>query len=317
MPSLEKRLKRVYIGTRLRARYGVSRPGRVRLAHSDHWIHLDPGDERAWALIAGRAVRGICPRNQRFWREACASLQPGLALDIGANFGECVISGVYAPGTAVIAYEPNEAIVPYLERSRAEHPQGAQIRIVSALVGEAAGQTAFYVDLESSGASSAAPPPEGADTGRYQRRVARTVSIDESVREAVGGPAASVVFKIDVEGYEMRVLAGARRTLDAAEHALGLMEFDSRYIARAGHDPEAALRELQGRFEVYAFRRDDALVPAQRVALAELRKRPGKDHVHTDLLLLKAPAGSPARALVEAWMARTPGRTEPPRAAAV
>jgi hypothetical protein len=56
----------------------------------------------------------------------------------------------------------------------------------------------------------------------------------------VGG----LLYKIDTEGWEAQVLRGMSSTLELARWSIGIIEFDSENLERAGDDPVEVLAEI-------------------------------------------------------------------------
>ena len=176
------------------------------------------------------------------------------------------------------------------------------------LVGDQPGKSVeFFVDRAWSGGSTAAGPGQGRDTGDFEKRTVPTVSVDGVLASNGTSPAPStVVFKIDVEGFEARVLAGMKETIARSTDLLGLIEFDAAMLARAGEDVEAYWRFLHDTFHVHAFLRSDELIDVRGWPMERLRPHFKRDHFHTDLLLVRSDAGSPVWRFVEAWPIASP-----------
>ena len=104
----------------------------------------------------------------------------------------------------------------------------------------------------------------------------------------------TLVFKIDVEGYEGHVLRGMQRTLAAAATAVGFIEFDPDMLTRAGEDMGQLWDTLQSHFDVAMFRGRNVvdLSGATWAAAAAQVQQAGN---HTDLLLLGGQDRSSAR----------------------
>lgn len=66
-------------------------------------------------------------------------------------------------------------------------------------------------------------------------------------------PGEAFVFKLDVEGFEAKVLRGMKRTLENAGPTVGLIEFDVLRIRESGEDPWTMLRSLTRRYQVRAI----------------------------------------------------------------
>ena len=95
----------------------------------------------------------------------------------------------------------------------------------------------------------------------------------------------SLFFKIDVEGYEFRVLQGMAQILAASSWSVGLLEFDPHLLKHAGDDLATYWNFLASRFQIFAFDRGARarLVPGDwKLAQAEL----GREGMHTDLIVV-------------------------------
>ncbi|HEX5757513.1 MAG TPA: FkbM family methyltransferase, partial [Arenimonas sp.] len=273
-------------------------PTVVRLPAAQADIHIDPRDRRARKKLLLDAVRGRYPLHRRFWNEFVAALEPDLALDIGANYGECVFSPRYPAHTRALLFEANPDLGACLRRSIAAHPDAARLRLYPVLVGaEAGGEGEFFLDADWSGGSTALPRAAATRPGRLVR-VPRT-SIDAVV--AAEGGCQRLLFKLDVEGFEPEVLRGMVRTLAAAHTVVGLLELNGEHLQRAGLDARGYREGLLGDFDLYV---PDARcgLPLQPVAdlpaLLAARARPGKP-AHLDLLLVKR--GSRLPSTLAAW----------------
>jgi FkbM family methyltransferase len=167
---------------------------------------------RKW--IVGSSIHGCWlgtyerEKRQEFER----SLSPGDVLyDIGANVGFYTVLGASIVGSegAVYAFEPMPRNLEFL-RSHVSLNRFGNVRVIDAAVSDRAG-TATFDDTQhpSMGSLSAG----GALT-------VRTVRIDDLV--AAGELRPPTVVKIDVEGAEELVLAGAAETLRAHKPAIFL-----------------------------------------------------------------------------------------------
>ena len=138
-------------------------------------------------------------------------LKPGMtAIDVGANHGvfALTMARLVGPAGRVTAFEPGPEAQELLERSIARNGL-ASLELVRAAVGETCGQAQLHDGHGSSEAVSLA-----ACAGRPGRQV-RVTTLDAEWQR-LGCPAVDFV-KIDVEGFEAQVIAGARRLLMQAE----------------------------------------------------------------------------------------------------
>ena len=168
-------------------------------------IAIDPTDDRARKMIAARGPRYFS--RQQVFIYACAKyLGCDLYLDIGSNFGECLFAlPLYFPGR-VVGYEPIRHIIPFLEKSKTYNDDLSDLHISTLAIGSGPDSEAdFYVDTKWSGTSGRI---RNRDPKRYKRHTVQGSSIDEQLRQ-MNEPKCLLV-KVDVEGHEPAVFAGAR-----------------------------------------------------------------------------------------------------------
>jgi FkbM family methyltransferase len=157
--------------------------------------------------------------------------------DVGANLGLMSIPVLSAQLMArVLAFEPSKNSLPYLRRSIVESPYRDRWELVPKAVGEKLGHVRF----------SLASPENGIFDGLLN--TAR-VAVDSETEvemttldtewERLGKPGVSVI-KIDVEGAEMRVLAGAALCLASQRPAL-LVEWSANNLPAYDTTPESLL----------------------------------------------------------------------------
>lgn len=246
--NIEGAVRWLRLGPALLRHYGSLTPRRSRIPGSDRFVHIDMKDRRAVKRILFNSVRGRVPLNVPFWQDFVAALDPDLVVDIGANYGECVFSTVYAPNAHVFAFEANPDLVEYLSRSRAEHPSSRNITLVNAMVDESPRQNSdFYVHKRWSGGSKAVVDR---DNPRDFRSVNVPVVSVDSVVMSRAISAERLVFKIDVEGFEPQVIKGMRTLLDRAEVAVGLVEFDLDALQESGWSLEE-YDDLLASFQIF------------------------------------------------------------------
>ncbi len=303
MKNLIRQAARQFKSWRLRRivkkQLGTAYPESVKLADSPHRLYVDPHDRRAYNILIAGPLRNRVPRVQPFWREACSMTTPQMAVDVGVNYGECLFGPNYSATTEVHGFEANPALIPFIERSRAEHPDASRIQVHLGLMAAEPGPSAtFYIDREWSGGSSAVAGLRPSEPGRFEAMQVPVSSIDATIgtRPAQFG---SLVFKIDVEGYEFRVLQGMTQTLASATWSLGLLEFDPDLMRQAGDDLEQYWQFLSSRFRIYAFDGGRIAREVDHDWWASTTQ-PSKRDVHTDLIVV---GGQPNEA-VEHFLAR-------------
>jgi FkbM family methyltransferase len=150
-------------------------------------------------------------------------LAPGLCVDVGAAIGRTVGRVLDAnPQSRVIAYEPFPGNHPYFTQ---ELGGDARVRLRPVAVADRAGREPFAVpDIVASGSSGWAKRLVGYSSVGHLARTAPlsvdVVTLDDEIGEHVR------LLKIDVQGGEDRVLAGARRLIAGPGVDMILIEFN-------------------------------------------------------------------------------------------
>lgn len=306
MKKLEKKIKAAIYDALAVARWGTRFPEQVRPYRSVSVLACNPHDPRVRKKLIHDTVRYNIPRNRAFWNDAVNTLQPQTAIDIGVNYGECLFTASYPPGSRALGFEANPNLQPYLERSKANHPQSEQISLHIGLVGDAHNQTAdFHIDTRWSGSSTAMPREENSE--RYTTIQMPAFSIDGVIDDLSHG-IENLLFKIDVEGYESFVLSGMTSVLEQAKWGVGYVEFHASSAEAAGLDLATYFEGLQARFHVYGFSKADRLIDLQGKGLPDVQAicqkgRPGAKPrpIGTDLVLVKGEPTQAIRDLIAHW----------------
>lgn len=170
----------------------------------DHLVSTLPGGERVRLAARYRHVSW----NPEEYEAFRAAVKPGATVfDIGANVGAYTLLFAQwaGPSGKIVAFEPAPASVAGLRRLVALNGLRDRVEIVEAAVSGAVGTAAFGSD----GSSGANALVDAAQSGRAVITVP-TTSLDAFCDTRGLRPD---VIKIDVEGEELEVLRGARRTL--------------------------------------------------------------------------------------------------------
>ena len=99
-------------------------------------------------------------------------------------------------------------------------------------------------------------------------------------------PNSTVVFKIDVEGYEPKVMSGMTKLVAQSKDVLGLIEFNSTFIGQTGANPEEYLSYLKNHFSIVALPHKSEYKVLEEVSLDVLSDITGNKEVELDLALL-------------------------------
>ncbi|WP_162784660.1 FkbM family methyltransferase [Paracoccus suum] len=136
------------------------------------------------------------PYEREMLRDMASRLSPGdLVLDIGANIGNHAMYLAVVADCRVIAFEPNPHLVEAIEQSIAENDLGERLSIRKFGVGASAGRAKFGVER-----------PENLG-GQHLELGAGEIDVVTLDSQSFPGPVRAI--KIDVEGMESAVLAGA------------------------------------------------------------------------------------------------------------
>jgi len=149
-------------------------------------------------------------------------------VDVGANVGDWT-AGVLdvAQPRHLRVFEPSPGVFPIVESRFADR---AEVTVVQAAVGDHDGTVSFYVTEHSHNSSVLRPREDAQDLldhgGDVRGQVeVRLVSLDTSLADI----AAIDILKIDVQGFERSVLAGASATLRRTAWVLLEANFVSLY----------------------------------------------------------------------------------------
>ncbi|MEZ6184313.1 MAG: FkbM family methyltransferase [Planctomycetota bacterium] len=229
-----QRLKRATLGERLRladhpralAAYRLAVGwGRARSVEvHGHRLRLDPLDSLHLSL-RGRYEEGETAFVQR-------QVGPGdLVFDVGAHVGyfSLLFARAVGPRGHVLAFEPhphNRALL--LENVAANGYRN--VAVLPQAVADGAGQATLYASAENTG--------DNALHGSGSGFPVETLALDRFEALARGR---RVFLKLDTQGHEPQVFAGARGLLQAAQELTALFEFWPHGLRAAGADPRALL----------------------------------------------------------------------------
>jgi len=160
-------------------------------------------------------------------------VRPGaVCIDVGANVGVYVLQFARWAGDEgrVVAFEPNPAARLVLERHVKLNHLTHRVSVVAAAVGAVAGEGVLFT-CGADGMSRLAEPNDELQ-GAVTPIVVPVVTLDDHCRTAGIQPD---WLLIDVEGFEIAVLEGARELIRSRGRALGLVvEMHARVWSSAG-----------------------------------------------------------------------------------
>lgn len=165
---------------------------------------------------------------------------PKLVIDVGANvgFSTLVFARVFRNAN-VIAVEPNCKLIDIIEKN-CKNNNIDKVKILQKVVGESGtDRTAFQVNNVMSVDSRVTGLKEG-----YEECSVDQTSIDRIISDCGCANDDPVFIKIDTQGFEERVIAGAEHTLRHFNAYCIMMEFAPYWLEQGGTDPARFLTNL-------------------------------------------------------------------------
>ena len=219
-------------------------------------LHVDGGDPRGEALVA--SGYDLNPVARRIWQRLCRREAWDTVVDVGANYGEMILTFPLPIGARIWAFEPAPRIAACLRRSVAE--TGAAVEVVELAVGSVSGTIALYEDPSWSGTTTTTRAKAPA---HHELRTVGSTRLDEFLLAHDFRPGDNVLLKVDVEGGELGVLRSIVPVLPLAGEVLMQVEI--------AHTPEPDLEWIIGHFFLHVIA-EDSLVAVPVATLADLRR---------------------------------------------
>lgn len=229
-------------------------PHRWRLAPW-YWrglqVTLEPGSAIAWIV---RLTGGFEETEIDIAAALYSALYPDRCiLDVGANVG--IHSLAWARLAPVVALEPAPGTHSRLEANVAANGLQDRIRTLRTAAGDAVGEVDFFVAADSAFSSLN-------DTGRIRIRERTRVPCTTLDALAAELPLPVGLLKIDVEGLERAVIAGAAELLRRDRPVLLVEIYGG---AASNPDPERTIADIRAYgYEPFVYADDAGLQPYQR-----------------------------------------------------
>jgi FkbM family methyltransferase len=155
-------------------------------------------------------------------------------IDVGANEGQFAKEYLeYFPKARVVSFEP---VPQAYDRLAAWAASDGRVTVIKAAVGEANGKLDMFEHVDFTASSSLLKTTKAVEERWPKTGNQRVISIDvTTLDDALAGVPLTpgVLVKIDVQGYEDRVIRGASRTLRATDAAIIEIDLDSLYDGQA------------------------------------------------------------------------------------
>jgi FkbM family methyltransferase len=135
--------------------------------------------------------------------------QASLIVDVGANIGNHTVYFAKVIGAKVICVEPNPVVLDLLDRNIASNGITRRVSVVRAAAADVSGRATLFSGPPWNLGMTYVTQEDGRD-----RRDIPTLTLDEIIGSTVQDTGTWVsAIKIDVEGFEERVLTGCLRTI--------------------------------------------------------------------------------------------------------
>lgn len=191
--------------------------------------------------------KAVCKQHHRALAPLLRTVIPadGVVFDVGAHAGQFAkLFARLAPRGFVYAFEPGSYARLILRIALRLNGLG-NVAVLPLALGDHSGVALLTVPVKRSGSYGFGLSHLGHDDGR---RTAETEAVGVATLDevaAVLGLDRLDLVKADIEGFELRLVKGARATLTRLKPAL-LLELDDTHLARAGDTLAAAWEELLG-----------------------------------------------------------------------
>ena len=213
-------------------------PEQIRIGNAI--VCLDPDDP----VVSGASAIGVYEKDElKFFRQHCA---PGMVVvDVGANVGIYTALALHlvSPGGTVISFEPNPRSRTFLEKTVAANLAGEQAdkvvsHVCSVALSDRDGEAELHLNKDNRGDNRLYASELSSGSLQIQTQCLDSVLNEMGIREIN-------FIKIDVQGCESLVLAGAQETLRRSENVLMMSEFWPQGMnAAGGGSPRAYLDNL-------------------------------------------------------------------------
>lgn len=217
--TLLARLHRVSM-TRIAARTGTRR---IRCANGSHLFALWR-DQRAQKLAA--AGGNLNPPTLTAWKDLLERERWSVVIDIGANYGEMLANVDLSPHGTILAIEPNPLVCSCLVRTVSSNR--LPVTVICAALSARHGVMRLDEADSNSGLVTVAEPRIAVEAGSLSHQsglLIGVLTLDELLEDlGVDVTEANVLIKIDVEGHESAVLAGAQKVLYESRRTVILAE---------------------------------------------------------------------------------------------
>ena len=205
-----------------------------QLQFGEATVVLNPTDP----VVSGALHFGVYEKAEtKFFYTAC--LDGMTFLDVGANIGyyTALAARIVGPNGNVIALEPDPESYQYLEQTIKANAVG-NVRAFQIAASDSPATLPLFISKDNRGDNRLYATAEKRPQIEVEAR-----PIDELLSE--NNINTVDLIKIDVQGYEPKVIAGLEKTINQSPNLTILMEFWPKGIAEAGGDAKKFLDDLR------------------------------------------------------------------------
>jgi FkbM family methyltransferase len=168
----------------------------------------------------------------------------GIFVDIGANIGACTLEMLAVTNATVIAFEPTRQNSFYLTQSILKN--GWQDRVRVYLMGLGTNRTNFtiYVPKGNKGHAVLGVPVKDSAPQQFSIETVEVNSLDNVLWPAHCIAPQIRLMKMDVEGFEVNVIRGAKRLLNAGVIKTITTEISQKWLAAQNNTAEELYTEF-------------------------------------------------------------------------
>lgn len=292
--SLSEAWKTFHRNRKIKRHYGELNPTHASVIGGSIPIRVDPADGRARKKLLLDSIRGRDSSNHHFWFTMLERYKPTVCIDIGLNYGECLLAGRLPDDSHGYGFEANANLKPFIDETLQAHPDADRLHLCFSPVADKAGdEVTLWIDPEWSGKSTVA----GHGNDALVPVKTTTVTVDGQVPRPVADD--RLLFKIDIEGFEPVAFRGMQETIATAGRVVGFSEFGPMDLQSKGVDLDAYWAFLAERFSIYSCCGIGDAVPISTSNWAQASGVIGGKH--GDLILLKGFSKSEEQQLVVQW----------------
>jgi len=179
-----------------------------------------------------------------FYTEIQNKFNPGLILDIGANYGFTgLVFAKNFPKAEIVLIEPSRKLCQYI-RHNFQQNSFANYNIVNAICSDTINAN-MLISLNPNSSQDNRVIPAGKG---WKSESVPSITIDSIIRNK--NDQSFIFIKIDTQGFEERVFKGGQNLWSTRTNWLVKTEFAPHWLKSQGTDPITFLKELVARFNV-------------------------------------------------------------------